>query len=137
MSLAIADGTAIEPDITMLPYYCDENGVYIPRQIIFSPSIKPHILIRAHIGDERGAVIAGPEDTSKVVNGQGKPLDATIDQEGLRKYLENIEVHFLNEIRITCASCGDVVGPPGVGRSDKRTYRNVMCAVCASTVLAL
>lgn len=131
MSLAIAQGTIVEPDTTMLPYYCDENGVYISRQIIFSPSTKPYILIRAKGG--RGAVITGPEGISRVVDGQGRPLDAIIDQEGLGKYLGDIEVHFLNEIRITCATCNNAVGPPGVDRSGKRSYHNVMCAGCIGT----
>ncbi len=131
MSLAVAETGSIEPDESILPYYCNEYGVYIPRQIISSPYTKPHILIRAKIGGESCAVIVGPEGTTKVVDGLGGPLEATVDQEGLRKYLRDTEIHFLNEIRITCTACGKIVGPPGVGRSGKHTYRNIMCANCA------
>lgn len=131
MSLAIAESDVIEPDRSMLPYYCDENGVYLSRQTIFSPSIKPHILIRVKVGSSLGAVIAAPEGTTKVVDGRGRQLNATVDDERLRSYLQNVEIHFLNEIRITCTVCGAVVGPPGVGRSGKHTYCNITCASCS------
>jgi hypothetical protein len=131
MSLSVTESDVIEPDKSMLPYYCDENGVYLSRQTIFSPSIKPYILIRANIGNTSGAIIASPEGTTKVVDGRGRPLDASVDQERLRKYLENIEIHFLNEIRITCTVCSKIVGPPGVGRSGKHTYCNITCANCS------
>lgn len=132
MSLAVIESnTPVEPDISLLPYYCDENGVHLSRQTIFSPSTKPYILIRARMGSRRGAVIVGQGDTTKVVDGHGKLLEAVVDQEEVRKYLGNSEIHFLNEIRITCTACGGIVGPPGVGRSGKYSYHNVVCAHCA------
>lgn len=121
----------IEPDQSMLPYYCDENGVHLLRQTIFSPVVKPHILIRVRIGSVQGAVIASPEGTTKVVDGRGEVLEAIVDKERLGKYLEDIDVHFLSEIRITCTVCGKVVGPPGIARGGQRTYRSITCACCA------
>ena len=130
-------------DRSMLPYFCDGNGVHLQRAQLATPDIAPHVLVRIEVPTRHAqwrhsttyAAIVCPDGTIKIVNGNGRSINTVhVDILEIIEYLENNAPSFLNTIVVTCANCRSAIGPPGIiDRSGKRHYRHILCASCAPT----
>lgn len=116
-------------DRTMLPYYCDNNGIHLMRNQLSNPDIIPNVLLRAFRDNMTYAMVIG--DTAKIIDCDGQLVEA-INASEARNYINEIGIGFLDEIKTTCASCFSVVSRPGaVAREGKTKYHHILCANCA------